>query len=153
MSEIKVNDNVLELDENLIQVLNKFIRDDDLCSMSPVAKMNALFNFVDTNYKKAMKKTQEMFSQLEAYYIACTFNTHIIDYNTELSMSEYILREVQDFYDKGSVSFCSKEDIKIEILLNKIKDLDDFQAVVLINDIKEFWTVADMKIEDLSIVY
>lgn len=60
---------------------------------------------------------------------------------------------INDFYIFGSMGFYSDEEIDVESLLEKLENLTDYQALVVINSISEFWKDCNSKeIANLLIV-
>ena len=114
-------------------------------------KVEALIKMSMLNYNDALRSLVGRFTYLETCYIVQAFNGTIIERDL-LSTTRYLHMMVKDFYKYGSMGFYSNEDVNVENLLNKLKDLSDYQALVVINTIEEFWNDSDKDINDLLIV-
>lgn len=145
MAKIQIS---TRLEENLLKGLNEIILND---SVALTYKIETLLKMNINNYNKALKSLIGKFSHTEVCYIAQAFNGIIIQKDI-LTTTEYLYMIVNDFYKFGSVGFYSDKEIDIKKLLNRLKHLSDYQALVIINSIEDFWNDEDKNINDLLIV-
>lgn len=138
----------IRVEDNLLCGLDRLIPSDGATTtykIETLIKMNML------NYNKALKSLIGKFSYLEACYMAQAFNGLIIQRDL-LNTAEIVYKEISDFFAFGSMGFYSDEELDVKGLLNKIENLNDYQALVLLNTIEDFWNDGNKDIYDLIIV-
>lgn len=138
----------IRVEENLLDGLNRLIPSE--CATTTY-KVETLIKMNMLNYNKALKSLIGKFSYLEACYIAQALNGLIIQRDL-VNTSEFLYKELSDFFAFGSIGFSSDQKLDVNGLLNKIENLTDYQALAVLNTIEDFWNNDDKDIHDLLIV-
>lgn len=137
------------IDDKLLDALNKLIGD-NMAYYTLTSKLEALIKMNTLNYNKALKSLVNKFTYLEACYMAQAFNGGSAQLDI-IPTKDFLYNKVSEFYTYGSMGFISNEPVDVKALLDKLDDLDDYQALAVICSLQEFWS-ADKDIQDLVMV-
>lgn len=146
----------MRIESSLLEQLNKIIMNGISNNYSTqTSKIEALLKMTIQNYNNAGRSLIGRFTEVEARYIAQAFNSVLIQY--ELTNTKYYFKNMlENFKAYGSEGFFCDKTPDFKALFAKIDELDDMQALFIINSVQYFWQKVAMgekvDIADLAIV-
>ncbi len=138
----------LDININLSRKAKDYLDEINIIGI-PIEDSDLVNNTIEIFYniiKGCKSKLRNYFNENELFFLFDVFNAN--KYNGNISAKKYLLYECEDVIKIDSLDL--KYEINVEDLINKIKELDEFEAFTIITVINTFWRNPKKYSEDLS---